>query len=186
MKGKTNDSSESGAFAPVSQREERFYRRLRRRLQRLTEKAHVPPDKVRYVLLAPDLFVLLARLARDPRVPGWVKRRFVACLVYFLSPVDLIPDFLPLGFLDDVVVAAVTLHTVTLGVNAVDSSVLEEHWEGEEDVLPLLQEISCRTEQILGKGFQFVAAAVRTMRGSILDSRDRSQKAHGQSRSHSE
>jgi len=157
-------------------REQRFYQRLRRRLQRMTERAHIPPEKARYLLLAPDLFVLLARLARDPRVPGWVKRRLVACLVYFLSPVDLIPDFLPLGFLDDVVVAAVTIHTVAIGMNAVDPSVLEEHWEGEEEILPLLQEISVKTEAILGKSFRFVAA----MRKSILDPRNRfNGKANG-------
>jgi len=102
-----------------------------------------------------------------------VKRRLVGCLVYFLSPVDLIPDFLPLGFLDDVIVAAVTIHTVAVGVNAVDPSVLEEHWEGEEEILPLLQEISAKTEAILGKSFRFVATAVRAMRKSILDPRDR-------------
>jgi len=163
------DPSEGSAVVRVSASEERFYRRLRRRLHRLAERAHIPPDKVKYVLLAPDLFVLLARLARDPRVPGWAKRRLLACLAYFLSPIDLIPDLLPVGFLDDVVVAAVTLHTLTVAVNAVDSSVLAEHWEGEEEVLPLLQEISSRTEQILGRGFQFVAAAVRVLRRSIVD-----------------
>lgn len=164
MDDQTEGSLQDGALA----REQGFYHRLRRRLQRMTERANIPPEKARYLLLAPDLFVLLARLARDPRVPGWVKRRLVACLVYFLSPVDLIPDFLPLGFLDDVVVAAVTIHTVAIGVNAVDSSVLEEHWEGEEEILPLLQEISAKTEAILGKSFRFVAA----MRKSILDPRD--------------
>jgi uncharacterized membrane protein YkvA (DUF1232 family) len=168
-----DDQTEGSLQDRAPAREQRFYHRLRRRLQRMTERAHIPPEKARYLLLAPDLFVLLARLARDPRVPGWVKRRLVACLVYFLSPVDLIPDFLPLGFLDDVIVAAVTIHTVAIGVNAVDPSVLEEHWEGEEEILPLLQEISAKTEAILGKSFRFVATAVRAMRKSILDPRDR-------------
>lgn len=41
---------------------------------------------------------------RDPRVP-WFARLFVALLVgYALSPIDLIPDFIPvLGYLDDLV-----------------------------------------------------------------------------------
>ncbi len=41
---------------------------------------------------------------RDPRVP-WRVRLFAACVVgYALSPIDLIPDFIPvLGYLDDLV-----------------------------------------------------------------------------------
>ncbi len=41
---------------------------------------------------------------RDPRVP-WVAKVVTACVVaYAFSPVDLIPDFIPvLGYLDDLV-----------------------------------------------------------------------------------
>lgn len=41
---------------------------------------------------------------RDPRVP-WMARAFTACVVaYAFSPIDLIPDFIPiLGYLDDLV-----------------------------------------------------------------------------------
>ena len=41
---------------------------------------------------------------RDPRVP-WYARAFAACVVaYAFSPIDLIPDFIPLlGYLDDLV-----------------------------------------------------------------------------------
>ncbi len=42
--------------------------------------------------------------ARDPRVP-WHAKLFAACVVaYALSPIDLIPDFIPVvGYLDDLV-----------------------------------------------------------------------------------
>ncbi len=42
---------------------------------------------------------------RDPRVP-WYARVFSACVVaYALSPIDLIPDFIPiLGYLDDLLI----------------------------------------------------------------------------------
>jgi uncharacterized membrane protein YkvA (DUF1232 family) len=45
--------------------------------------------------------------ARDPRVP-WYAKIFAACVVaYALSPIDLIPDFIPvLGYLDDLVLVS--------------------------------------------------------------------------------
>jgi uncharacterized membrane protein YkvA (DUF1232 family) len=47
---------------------------------------------------------------RDPRTP-WYARLFVACVVaYALSPLDLIPDFVPLlGYLDDLVLVPLGL-----------------------------------------------------------------------------
>ncbi|OIU72854.1 YkvA family protein [Rossellomorea aquimaris] len=50
--------------------------------------------------------ILILYLAyKDERVPGYAKL-FTACVVaYALSPIDLIPDFIPvLGYLDDVII----------------------------------------------------------------------------------
>jgi uncharacterized membrane protein YkvA (DUF1232 family) len=43
--------------------------------------------------------------ARDPRVPWYAKAVAAAVAAYALSPVDLIPDFIPvLGYLDDLII----------------------------------------------------------------------------------
>jgi uncharacterized membrane protein YkvA (DUF1232 family) len=43
--------------------------------------------------------------ARDPRVPWYVKALALTVAGYALSPIDLIPDFIPvLGYLDDLIV----------------------------------------------------------------------------------
>src|SRR5205823_6830792 len=43
--------------------------------------------------------------ARDPRVPWYAKALAVAVAAYALSPIDLIPDFIPvIGYLDDLVI----------------------------------------------------------------------------------
>ena len=43
--------------------------------------------------------------ARDPRVPWYAKLVAAAVAAYALSPIDLIPDFIPvLGYLDDVII----------------------------------------------------------------------------------
>ena len=49
--------------------------------------------------------VALYLAARDPRVP-WYAKAVAACVAaYALSPIDLIPDFIPvLGYLDDLII----------------------------------------------------------------------------------
>jgi uncharacterized membrane protein YkvA (DUF1232 family) len=43
--------------------------------------------------------------ARDPRVPWYVKYLALAVAGYALSPIDLIPDFIPvIGYLDDLII----------------------------------------------------------------------------------
>jgi uncharacterized membrane protein YkvA (DUF1232 family) len=60
--------------------------------------------------------VALWLAARDPRVPWYAKAMAAAVAAYALSPIDLIPDFIPvLGYLDDlVIVPAGILLTVQL------------------------------------------------------------------------
>src|SRR5262245_4185944 len=50
----------------------------------------------------PDCVVLFKRLLADPRVEWWRKALLVAVLAYLVSPIDLVPDFIPVaGQLDD-------------------------------------------------------------------------------------
>jgi uncharacterized membrane protein YkvA (DUF1232 family) len=92
-----------------------------------------------YLLLLPRLVKLIWRLARDPRVPARSKAMLMMLGGYVLSPIDLIPDFIPgLGQLDDVVIAAFALDQI---LNRVPEHIVREHWEGDEDVLQLVREI---------------------------------------------
>ena len=68
------------------------------------------------------------RLLRDSRVPGWVKMIPFAGLLYFLSPIDLIPDMaIPgLGEIDDLVVLLLALK---MFVDLSPTSIVREHLE---------------------------------------------------------
>lgn len=98
----------------------------------------VPPHKAKQVLLELALFLphfalLLKRLLADPRVPKRSKLVLGGTFLYLVSPIDVIPDFVPgLGQLDDIVVALLALHSV---LNRVDESVVIEHWDGRRDVI---------------------------------------------------
>ena len=53
---------------------------------------------------------LMWRALRHPNAPGWLKLGAAGVLLYVLSPVDLIPDVIPLiGVLDDIVVVPLAM-----------------------------------------------------------------------------
>ena len=63
--------------------------------------------------------------ARDPRTPWYAKALAMLVAAYALSPIDLIPDFIPiLGYLDDVVLVPLG---VLLVVRMIPLEVMEEH-----------------------------------------------------------
>ena len=81
----------------------------------------------------PDCAVLFKRLLRDPRVPRRAKVALVLVVPYLASPVDLIPDFIPvLGQLDDAVLVAAAVGYVA---RSAGREVIEELWPGSEQAL---------------------------------------------------
>ena len=59
----------------------------------------------------PHMAKLLVRLLRDPRVPRRTKLVVGAAVAYIASPVDLIPDFIPVvGLADDLLVLTFAIH----------------------------------------------------------------------------
>lgn len=73
--------------------------------------------------LKQELYVLYLAY-RDSRVP-WYAKLFVICVVaYAFSPIDLIPDFIPvLGYLDDLIIVPLG---ITLALKLIPKSVLED------------------------------------------------------------
>lgn len=63
--------------------------------------------------------------ARDPRLPWYVKLLAAAIAAYALSPIDLIPDFVPvLGYLDDLIILPLA---ILLAVKLVPQAIMTEH-----------------------------------------------------------
>jgi uncharacterized membrane protein YkvA (DUF1232 family) len=87
-------------------------------------------------LLLPNLILLFKDLLRDPRVPRGPKIVLAVGIVWLVSPIDLLPEFLPvIGPLDDAVVAALVLRHL---VHRAGAEVVREHWRGEPDTLELI------------------------------------------------
>jgi uncharacterized membrane protein YkvA (DUF1232 family) len=65
--------------------------------------------------------------SRDPRVPWYAKTLAVLVAGYALSPIDLIPDFIPvLGYLDDVVLVPLGILAV---IKLIPPEIMAEHRE---------------------------------------------------------
>ena len=134
---------------------ERFYARLRKRIHSWLEKNLAVDSKVReYLLLLPDLFVLLVRLISDQRIELKYRLQLMLALVYVISPLDLIPDFvLPFGFLDDAVAVVYALTRLINIMGTAGEDILIEHWEGDGNLLDRLQKLSLDADRLLSSGF---------------------------------
>ncbi len=67
--------------------------------------------------------LILYYCLQDPDTPIWAKTAIIGALGYFISPIDAIPDLIPVvGFADDLGVLAAALATVAVYIN-------EEHKE---------------------------------------------------------
>lgn len=98
---------------------------------------HLPPGVARDLTsVLPACVTTARRLRRDPRVPRRARIAVGVAAVWVLSPIDLIPEFLPLiGPLDDVIVVAFALRYAS---RQVPRHVLCEAWPGEERILERL------------------------------------------------
>lgn len=97
----------------------------------------LPPGPLRDLVgLLPDCATCLRRLHRDHRVPRKAKVALWFALLWVLSPIDLIPEFLPvIGPLDDVVVVALALR---YALRVSPREAVEDAWPGNPDVLTRL------------------------------------------------
>ena len=69
--------------------------------------------------------VALYLAARDPRVPGHVKVLAIVVAAYALSPIDLIPDFIPvIGLLDEMILLPLAMAGI---MRLIPAEILTEH-----------------------------------------------------------
>lgn len=91
------------------------------------------------VLMLPNLVKLVGRLLKDPRVPRRAKLVLGAAAAYVASPIDLIPEFIPvIGWADDVLVLMFAVDSL---IERAGIEVVEEHWDGPGDLLSMIRDV---------------------------------------------
>jgi uncharacterized membrane protein YkvA (DUF1232 family) len=89
--------------------------------------------------IVPDVLRLLRALIRDSAVPLDARLVLVGLVAWIVSPIDLIPEFIPvLGPLDDVVVAIVAMRYVR---RRVGGDGIRARWTGSDDGFRLLTRV---------------------------------------------
>jgi uncharacterized membrane protein YkvA (DUF1232 family) len=147
-----------------------FYDRLRERVIHAVEKrgGKLGDGAVRALLLVPDVFILLVRMALDKNVPGSTRAMIGGALAYFVLPADLLPEMIlgGAGFLDDVVLAAAVLSQAFGGEL---EPYARKHWSGAEDLRIVLKDISETAQSLLGQNLYDRLKRVMGRRGIRVD-----------------
>ena len=83
--------------------------------------------------LVPDVIRLTRRLAIDKTLPRSLRVRLWLLLGYLLSPIDLVPDFIPvIGYADDAIIVLLVLRSV---LRVAGDQAIAKHWPGTDEHL---------------------------------------------------
>ena len=101
------------------------------------------------VLAMPNLVKLVYRLLRDPRVPRRAKFTLGLAAAYVASPIDLIPEIIPvIGWADDVLIVMFAIDGL---IDRAGEEIVDELWDGPGDVLELVRDVVGLTRSIVPK-----------------------------------
>lgn len=148
--------SDMAQSEPINEgRAQRFYDRVRTAIHDYIDRkggGGALGKTAEFLLLVPDVFILLWRLASDSRVNGKDKVLLGSAIAYYIFPFDIIPEALvgPIGYLDDLVFGVYVLNKV---LKDTDPAILREHWSGSSDVLDSIQRVLNAADQLVGKEF---------------------------------
>ena len=136
---------------PVSrERAQRFYDKVRNNIRKYLEKnGSLAGKSGEYLLLVPDMFMLLWRLINDSRVNAKNKVLLGSGLAYYLFPLDIMPEgFLgPIGYIDDLVFGVYLLNSL---LTDTDAAILREHWSGSEDLFETIRKVLGAADSLVG------------------------------------
>lgn len=117
-----------------------------RKLER-QRKSQLKSRLVDLILFIPNLLFLLVALMRDRRVSSADKSIIAGVIIYVISPLDIIPDFIPfIGQVDDSYLLAIAILRL---LNRADRSVVMHHWKGQIDIKELVTNIATIAEVFL-------------------------------------
>ncbi len=104
---------------------------------------------------APAFYRLLVNLLDDPRLPGRLRPLVLAAIAYFILPADVFPEDLhgPYGYVEDIFLCAYVADEIGSELGA---DLLEENWDGEAELLSLMNDILATRDDLVEDGWRKV------------------------------
>ena len=91
-----------------------------------------------YILIVPDMVILLGRLMKDKRVSYKTKCVIGGTIAYLVSPIDIVLNFIPfVGEIDDI---AVIFYCLNYVINNVKKNIILENWQGKDDIMEKVED----------------------------------------------
>ncbi len=147
-----------------------LYDRLRARIVRALERraGKLGPGVASTLLLVPDVFVLMLRLAMDKEVPASTRALLASTLAYFVMPFDLLSEGAlgAVGYLDDVVIALAVL-AKAFGEEL--EPYAEKYWSGSESLRTVLGDVLGSANSLLGTSLYARVSSLLQKRGIDID-----------------
>jgi uncharacterized membrane protein YkvA (DUF1232 family) len=101
------------------------------------------------VFMMPNIVKLVTRLLKDPRVPRRAKITLGLAAAYVASPIDLIPEIVPvIGWADDVLILMFAIDSL---IERAGEEVVSEHWDGPGDLLSLVRDVVSLSRSLIPK-----------------------------------
>gem|GEM_PF-2520278 len=139
-----------------------YYEKLRIKVDSWMENINVSEIIRDIILSAPDMFYLTWKLTFEPEVGIKHKRKMAYALVYFISPIDIVPDILGgVGYVDDVIVVCYALNAL---FNEVDRKYIDKYWHGNLDIFEFVQMVIREVNNV----FAYLTKYVKNPFGSFM------------------
>ena len=94
----------------------------------------------------------MIKLFIDKKISPKIKGYILITLVYLISPLDIIPDIIPVvGLIDDLLVLSVILNKIINSADPETLEIIKTYWAGEDDVFKKVKEIVATMNEISSK-----------------------------------
>ena len=147
-----------------------FYDRLRDRILAYVDRhgGRLGSKTAEALLLVPDVFMLMARLALDKEVPQSTRMLVGGALAYFVLPTDFLPEAFvgPTGYLDDLILSLVVLAHV-FGDEI--EPFAEKYWSGSRSLRSVLRDVLSTANMLLSDSVYDRLRDFLSRRGINLD-----------------
>ncbi len=104
----------------------------------------------RFIDYGPEMYKLLTDILNEKDIKPEIRLKICAAIAYFVAPFDVIPEQIygPQGYVDDIYLCSYVINDLT---NSLGWDLLENTWQGDEELKEVLNESYSKSKEILGE-----------------------------------